>query len=66
MPKHHRPDFPPMDGENHPIAWFSALLRGVDRDDKALVEEAEKRLERLGYFVVPFPREGCGRKGVTS
>ncbi len=66
MPKRHRSDSPPMDGENHPIAWFSALLRGVDRNDKALVEEAEKRLERLGFFVVPFPPEDRDRKGVTS
>jgi hypothetical protein len=65
MPKRLRSDSPPMEGENHPIVWFSALLRGVDRNDKALVEEAEQRLERLGYFVVPFPPKDCDRKGVT-
>jgi hypothetical protein len=53
-----------MEGEDHPIAWFSALLRGVDRNDKALVDNAQNHLERLGYFVVPMPPKDSCRKGV--
>jgi hypothetical protein len=65
MSKRHRYDSPRLDGEDHPIAWFSALLRGVDRNDKALVEEAERRLERLGFFVVSMPPNDPDRKGVV-
>lgn len=39
----------------HPIAWFSALMRGIDQRDLRLVDRAQAELERLGYFVVPFP-----------
>ena len=55
---------PRSDGDDHPIAWFSALLRGVDRNDKALVEEAERRLEGLGYIVVPTLPTPLNPKGV--
>jgi hypothetical protein len=55
------------DAEKHPIAWFSALLRGVDRDDQDLIDRAVGELEQLGYFVVPMPprnpeRAGAGRR----
>jgi hypothetical protein len=49
------PPRPPDDPSEHPIAWFSALLRGVDRADTALVDNALTRLEDLGFFVVPIP-----------
>jgi hypothetical protein len=58
-----RPPQPTYDGSNHPIAWFSALLRGVDRDDKSLIGEAQDRLEQLGFFVVPMPPPRPGRRG---
>ncbi len=64
MPKCQKHDPRPPDPANHPIAWFSALLRGVDRHDKKLVEEAQDRLERLGYFVVPMPPKDSDRKAV--
>jgi hypothetical protein len=60
-----RPERRQRDDEDHPIAWFSALLRGVDRQDKALVEEAQDRLEGLGYFVVPMPPKDPGTKGAA-
>jgi hypothetical protein len=44
------------EADDHPIAWFSALLRGVAEADSILIETAERHLERLGYFVVPMPR----------
>jgi len=58
-----RPSQPTDEGSNHPIAWFSALLRGVDRDDKSLIGEAQERLEQLGFFVVPMPPPRPGRQG---
>jgi len=58
-----RPSQPSDDGSNHPIAWFSALIRGVDRDDKSLINEAQDRLEQLGFFVVPMPPPHPGRQG---
>jgi len=58
-----QPPRPADDGSNHPIAWFSALLRGVDRDDKSLISEAQERLEQLGFFVVPMPPPRPGRQG---
>jgi len=58
-----RPLRPPDNGSNYPIAWFSALLRGVDRDDKRLIDEAQDRLEQLGFFVVPMPPPRPGRQG---
>lgn len=39
----------------HPIAWFSALVRGVDEQNLALIDRAQAELEMLGYFVVPYP-----------
>jgi hypothetical protein len=66
MPKRPRSDSSPLGGENHPIAWFSTLLRAVDRNDQALVAEALARLERLGYFVVPYPPKDRGRQGVPT
>jgi hypothetical protein len=39
------------EAERHPIAWFSALLRGVDRDDPELIDRARRRLDALGYRV---------------
>ena len=65
MSKRDRSNTDPSDPANHPIAWFSALLRGVDRNDKDLVNQAQDRLEQLGYFVVPMPPKGEGRKGVA-
>jgi hypothetical protein len=65
MPKRHRSHPDRTEGENHPIAWFSALLRGVERKDKTLVDQAQDELERLGYFVVPYPPNDPGKKGVA-
>jgi hypothetical protein len=53
------------DPANHPIAWFCALLRAVDRNDETLIDEALERLEKLGYFVVPYPPRDGGTKGVA-
>jgi hypothetical protein len=64
MPKRYRTDPPRMEGENQPIAWFSALLRGVERNDKTLVDKAQDQLEQLGYFVVPMPPQDPTKKGV--
>jgi hypothetical protein len=58
-----RPPRPANNGSNHPIAWFSALLRGVDRNDKSLIDEAQDRLEQLGFFVVPMPPPRPTRQG---
>ncbi|MFI5456826.1 MAG: hypothetical protein ACHRXM_15370 [Isosphaerales bacterium] len=65
MPKRYRSHLHQTEGENHPIAWFSALLRGVDRNDKTLVDEAQDQLEQLGYFVVPFHPSDPSKKGVA-
>jgi hypothetical protein len=65
MSKRRRPNSHRDDPTNHPIAWFSALLRAVDRNDETSVNEALARLERLGYFVVPMPPKDDGRKGVA-
>ncbi len=64
---HHKPRNGPTreKGEDHPIAWFSALVRGLDRNDKGLVAEAERRLERLGFIVVPTLPTDTDRKGVA-
>jgi hypothetical protein len=36
---------------SHPIAWFSALLRGVDRGDSALIDASLIGLKQLGNTV---------------
>jgi hypothetical protein len=43
-----------LDAENHPIAWFNALLRGVEREDRVLIDKATLKLELLGYAVYPL------------
>jgi hypothetical protein len=53
------------ESEAHPIVWFSALLRGVESNDPSLVHEAQACLERLGYFVVPYPPKDPDKKGVA-
>ena len=50
----------------HPIAWFSALLRGVANGDPSLVDQAHTELERLGYFVVPYPPDDRKRGEVEQ
>jgi len=50
-----RPPRSTYDASDHPIAWFSALLRGVDRNDNRLIGEALTNLQRLGFSVVPMP-----------
>lgn len=39
------------DAARHPIAWFSALLRGIDRNDQTLIERALAELDTLGFQV---------------
>lgn len=56
----------PDDGSNHPIAWFSALLRGVDQRDRRLIEKAQIRLKELGYSVVLIPPLATRRPGGVS
>jgi hypothetical protein len=46
-----KPRNPADDAGGHPIAWFSALLRGVDRADSALIDASLVRLKQLGYSV---------------
>jgi hypothetical protein len=65
MPNRRRPMSPRGDWDEHPIVWFSALLRGVDSRDNPLIDHALAQLERLGYFVVPYPPKNCDRKGVA-
>jgi hypothetical protein len=46
------------DAARHPIAWFSALLRGIDRDDHSLIDRALCELAALGFRVeLAQPRE---------
>lgn len=52
--------------ENHPIAWFSALLRGVDQGKPELVETAKRHLECLGYSVVSMPPLPDGVSGLDD
>ena len=43
----------------HPVAWFNALLRGVDRADRKLIDEAIATLGTMGFRVELIgPREG--------
>lgn len=39
------------DAGRHPIAWFSALLRGIDRADRELIDRALSELVTLGFRV---------------
>jgi hypothetical protein len=39
------------DAARHPIAWFSALLRGIDRSDDGLIDRALAELDALGFQV---------------
>ena len=39
------------DAARHPIAWFSALLRGIDRNDRNLIDRALSELDALGFEV---------------
>jgi hypothetical protein len=47
MAKRHRSESGSPDATTHSLAWFSALLRGIDRNDQTLVEQARRRLEEL-------------------
>ena len=60
------------DAACHPIAWFSALLRGIDRNDTPLIDRALHELDALGFRIhLAKPREAKptlgphadGRKG---
>jgi hypothetical protein len=53
---------PKFDATNHPIAWFAALLRGVDERDPILVHAAQYQLERLGYCIVTMPAADSARE----
>lgn len=47
-----------VEASNHPIAWFSALLRGVDRTDVTLIDRATAELKDRGFdvrLVKPHP-----------
>jgi hypothetical protein len=59
--RHAPPEDLPRD-EDHRVDWFTALLRGLNRNDAPLVEEARDRLEGLGFIVVPTLPD---RKGVA-
>ena len=65
MAKRHRWESRSRDATNHPIAWFSTLLRGIARNDKTMVEQPRRQLEELGYCVVRRPLDDEGRKGVV-
>lgn len=39
------------DASQHPIAWFSALLRGIHRGDRDLIDRALHELAALGFAV---------------
>jgi hypothetical protein len=60
-----RPPRSTYDASDHPIAWFSALLRGVDRDDQRLIGEALTNLQRLGFSVVPMSRRSPAKDGAN-
>jgi hypothetical protein len=66
MPRHDRPTAAAEDWQEHPIAWFAALLRAEDRCDQRTVHEALANLNRLGYIVVPIPPKPPDRKGVSA
>lgn len=53
------------EAEKHPIAWFAALLRGIDRGDDRLVDRARAELDRLGFLVVYTPPRVPERAGVA-
>jgi hypothetical protein len=56
MPVRPKRSAPPLvNAADHPIAWFSALLRGAEQRDRHLVRQAQSRLEELGYSVVLMP-----------
>jgi hypothetical protein len=53
------------DAARHPIAWFSALLRGIDRDDRPLIDRALSELDALGFRVqLLTPRNEADGRGV--
>jgi hypothetical protein len=59
MPKQPTPEW--ADASRHPIAWFSALLRGVDRDDQSLIDRALAELAALGFVItLTEPRRSKG------
>ncbi len=39
------------DAKREPIAWFSALLRGLDRQDRPLIDRALLELSELGFRI---------------
>ena len=59
------------DAARHPIAWFSALLRGIDHDNSVLIDRALSELDTLGFRVeLREPRltprqEADGRGGMV-
>lgn len=56
------------DAARHPIAWFSALLRGIDHANRPLIDRALAELESLGFRVQfidpPTPRPKADGRGV--
>lgn len=53
------------DAARHPIAWFSALLRGIDRNDRTLIDRALSELDTLGFRVrLVKPRPDSDGQGV--
>lgn len=56
------------DAASHPIAWFSALSRRIDRNDRPLIDQTLDELAKLGFQIkLSNPRpEATNRKVVTS
>jgi hypothetical protein len=54
MPRTNPPAESPTRPEDSPFAWFSELLLAHDRNDATRASNAQKQLDRLGWWVTPF------------
>jgi hypothetical protein len=54
MPRSRPPAEPLTRPEDSPFAWFGELLIAHDRNDASRASNAQKQLDRLGWWVTPF------------